>query len=113
MLYKIQNTSKIINSYKKKKKKRNKINYLIILLDKKGEVVAIVTMCSPLSYLFHSIFHKKSHDVYASDEDFMRLYNVKRTPTPNPNKISDDCWTLGDYLKSQNIDMNQIFNRRK
>ena len=26
-------------------------------LNKKGEVVAIVTMCSPLSYLFHSIFH--------------------------------------------------------
>ena len=82
-------------------------------LNKKGKVVAIVTMCSPLSYLFHSIFHKKSHDVYASDEDFMRLYNVKRTPTPNPNEVSDDCWTLGDYLKSQNIDMNQIFNRRK
>ena len=82
-------------------------------LNKKGEVVAIVTMCSPLSYLFHSIFHKKSHDVYASDEDFMRLYNVKRTPTPNPNEVSDDCWTLGDYLKSQNIDINQIFNRRK
>lgn len=59
-------------------------------VNRKGKIVAIVDMCSPLSYLFHSIFHKKSHDVYASDEDFMRLYNVKRTPTPNPNEVSDD-----------------------
>ena len=72
-------------------------------LNKKGEVVAIVTMCSPLTYLFHSIFHKKSHDVYASDEDFMRLYNVKRTPTPNPNERCNEEDTLGYYLRQEGI----------
>ena len=72
-------------------------------LNKKGEVVAIVTMCSPLSYLFHSIFHKKSHDVYASDEDFMRLYNVKRTPTPNYNERCNEEDTLRYYLRQEGI----------
>lgn len=72
-------------------------------LNKKDEVVAIVTMCSPLSYLFHSIFHKKSHDVYANDEDFMRLYNVKRTPTPNLNERCNEEDTLGYYLRQEGI----------
>ena len=41
------------------------------------------------------------------------LYRKQCLKNPSEFKLAPGATDLLDYLKSQNIDMNQIFNRRK
>ena len=46
-------------------------------VNKKGEIVAIVDMCSLLQYWFYNTFFTKTNDIDFGKEDYFRLYPKK------------------------------------
>lgn len=77
-------------------------------VNKKGEIVAIVDMCSLIAYTFYNIFYTKTNDVDFGKEDYFRLYPNKAkkltfTELPNSNKYCDENCTLGYILKQEGV----------
>ena len=72
-------------------------------INRKGEIVAIVDMCSLLQYWFYNTFFIKTNDIEFGKEDYFRLYpkKAKRLTFVNyrdSSTDSKDCWTLKDVL---------------
>ena len=77
-------------------------------INRKGEIVAIVDMCSLLQYLFYNTFFTKTNDINFGKEDYFRLYPKKAkrltfTELPNPNEPCDETFTLGYILKQEGL----------
>ena len=77
-------------------------------INKKGEIVAIVDMCSLITYTFYRIFYTKTNNVDFGKEDYFRLYpkKAKGLTFVNMNDLSTDYkegYTLGDLLKKESL----------
>ena len=45
-----------------------------VLINKKGKVVAIIDRLNPITYTILSHIFTESHDIYATKEEYLRLY---------------------------------------
>ena len=85
-------------------------------INRKGEIVAIVDMCSLLQYWFYDIFFTKTNDVDFGKEDYFRLYPKKAKKLTFENeKDYNNGYTLKDILGLNKNDncctMNDILNK--
>ena len=89
-------------------------------VNKKGEIVAIVDMCSLLQYWFYNTFFTKTNGIDFGKEDYFRLYPKKARKLTfvdyrDLNADSKDGWTLKDVFGLNKNDdcctMRDILNR--
>lgn len=89
-------------------------------VNRKGEIVAIVDMCSLITYIFYNIFYTKTNDVDFGKEDYFRLYPNKAkkltfTELPNSNESCEKGYTLKDILGLDEINncntMHDVLNK--
>ena len=45
-----------------------------VLINKKGKVIAIIDMLNPFTYTILSRIYTETHDIYATKEEYLRLY---------------------------------------
>ena len=84
-----------------------------VLINKKGKVIAIIDMLNPFTYTILSRIYTESHDIYATKEEYLRLYpKYAKKHTFTETEFGENYIKFLEYRYSESRGGFELINER-